>query len=248
MTQGRPSPLLAPTRSRTSPSSQNSCDRSSPRDERRTPGPFSTTGRRSSRLVGATQPTIGARPRFWKIRNTGPSCAMGVRVSRRVTSRSRDFPHALMNRLGVSLRLSVFLLSGALMPVACEGPGSRSSRPPKERVLGIPDASGGGIALRFRALADGGPLRVVEVTVGGVQRTVFWSREARAAVAFETVSSFSVENGRVVDDATGSVWTIEGRAIEGERSGERLSPLDEAYVAFWFAGAVFQPRTTVWSS
>lgn len=121
-------------------------------------------------------------------------------------------------------------------------------RPPKERVLGIPNASDGGVALPFRALDRGGPVRVVEVTVGGVRYTVFWSHEARAAMAYETSSSFSVQNGRFVDEATGSVWTIAGRAIDGEREGEQLDPVDEAYVAFWFAWAVFQPQTTVWSS
>jgi hypothetical protein len=66
-------------------------------------------------------------------------------------------------------------------------------------------------------------------------------------MAFETSASFSVENGRIVDDETGSVWSVEGRAIEGPRAGERLTPVSEAYVAFWFAWASFQPETTIWT-
>jgi len=119
-------------------------------------------------------------------------------------------------------------------------------RPPKERVLGIPNGSGGGVALPFGAL-NTARARVVTVAVGGTDRTVFWSREAQGAMAFETSSTFSVENGKIVDDETGSTWTIEGRAVAGRRAGERLTPVDEAYVAFWFAWAAFQPETTIWT-
>lgn len=83
--------------------------------------------------------------------------------------------------------------------------------------------------------------------MGGREVTVFWRREARSAMAFNTGASFSAVNGQIVDDATGSVWTIGGRAIEGARTGERLEPVSKAYVAFWFAWAVFQPATALWA-
>jgi len=121
-------------------------------------------------------------------------------------------------------------------------------RLPKERLLGIPNGSGGGVAVPFGALNDGTPARVVSVAVGGTEKTVFWSRDARTAMAFETSSTFTVDNGRIVDVGTGSVWSVEGRAVEGPRKGERLSPVEEAYVAFWFAWAAFQPETTLWTS
>ncbi|MFB6230493.1 MAG: DUF3179 domain-containing protein [Salinibacter sp.] len=121
-------------------------------------------------------------------------------------------------------------------------------RPPKERVLGIPVGDDGGVALPFGALDDGSAVRVVPVTAGGTQMTVFWSRKARGAMAFETSSTFSVEDGRIVDDATGSVWTVDGRAIEGPRAGDQLDPVDRAYVAFWFAWAGFQPETRLWTN
>ncbi len=120
-------------------------------------------------------------------------------------------------------------------------------RPPKERVLGIPSGSDGGVALPFNALDADGPVRVVTVAAGGAERTVFWSRDAQSAMAFETDDAFSVENGRIVDDETGSVWTVDGRAVEGPRAGEQLAPVNEAYVAFWFAWAAFQPETTIWT-
>ena len=123
-------------------------------------------------------------------------------------------------------------------------------RAPKERVLGLPNGSGGGIALPFGELAKSGDVSVVRVPAGGTQATVFWSEDAQAARAFETSRSFSVRDGQIVDDATGSVWSVEGRAIEGSLAGEgaQLTPLDTGYVAFWFAWAAFQPDTVIWTN
>lgn len=120
-------------------------------------------------------------------------------------------------------------------------------RPPKERVLGIPAGSMGGVALPFGALDNGSPARVVEVAPGSMNAVVFWKRTARAAMAFKMSSTFTVENGQIVDEETGSVWTIEGRAVGGPRKGEELTPVREAYVAFWFAWAAFHPDTDLWT-
>lgn len=120
-------------------------------------------------------------------------------------------------------------------------------RSPKERVLGIP-AGDGGVALPFRALDAKGPVRVVRVTAGGVRRTVFWSRDAESAMAFETSTAFAVQDGAIVDEKTGSTWSVEGIAVDGPRAGERLTPVPEAYVAFWFAWADFQPETALWTN
>lgn len=120
-------------------------------------------------------------------------------------------------------------------------------RPPKERVLGIPSGADGGVALPFGALRGDTPKRVVTIAVGGTERTVFWSEEARGAMAFETSSTFTVENGQILDERTGSVWTVDGRAVDGDRKGEELNRVDEAYVAFWFAWAAFQSETTIWT-
>ena len=128
-----------------------------------------------------------------------------------------------------------------------EGTPIDDRRPPKERVLGIPTGVEGGVAVPFRALDDGAAARVVEVAVQGRETVVFWNRAGRAAMAFEASAAFTVEDGRIVDEETGSVWTVEGRAIEGPRRGEQLTPLREAYVAFWFAWAAFQSETAVWT-
>ena len=124
-------------------------------------------------------------------------------------------------------------------------------RPPKERLLGIPNGDGG-LALPFGAL-DSQPVQTVEVTVGGEPMVVFWDRAAQGAMAYHPTLngqrlSFSVQNERIVDDATGSTWTVGGRAVEGPQSGASLEPVRRAYVAFWFAWAVFQPDTDLWSA
>jgi hypothetical protein len=48
------------------------------------------------------------------------------------------------------------------------------------------------------------------------------------------------------DNETGSTWRLDGLATDGPMAGERLTPLAEAYVAFWFAWADFHRATWVW--
>lgn len=125
-------------------------------------------------------------------------------------------------------------------------------RPPKERVLGIPSGNGG-IAFPFGTLDEGAPVRVVSETVDGQPVVVFWDRAKRAAMAYtpETDAgplTFVVQGGRIVDTATSSAWTVDGRAFEGPLSGTQLTPVKQAYVAFWFAWAAFQPETRLWEA
>ena len=124
-------------------------------------------------------------------------------------------------------------------------------RPPKERVLGIPASGSASIAFPFGALDAEGPKRVVEETVDGDPVVVFWSRARRGAMAFRPVVNgqpaiFEVRDGRIVDTATESTWTVGGEAIDGPLSGTRLTPIREAYVAFWFAWAAFEEDTRLW--
>ncbi len=58
--------------------------------------------------------------------------------------------------------------------------------------------------------------------------------------------TLDVQDGAYVDEETGSRWDLSGRAVAGPLEGERLEPVADAYVAFWFAWAGFQPQTTVW--
>jgi hypothetical protein len=125
-------------------------------------------------------------------------------------------------------------------------------RPPKERILGVPVGEEGGVAIPFGELDGDASARAVDVTVGGEERVVFWDAEARGAMAYRPMLegealSFSVQNGRIVDEQTGSTWTVDGRAVEGESAGARLEPVSRAYVSFWFAWAAFQPEAEIWN-
>ena len=125
-------------------------------------------------------------------------------------------------------------------------------RPPKERVLGIPDSFTGGSAFPFEELKTSERLAIpfLHAGRGGV---VFWERDAEAALSFfDEVAgaelSFDVTSDGFVDSNTGTRWRLDGLAIEGPLAGERLEPVPEAYVAFWFAWADFQTETWVWLS
>jgi hypothetical protein len=122
-----------------------------------------------------------------------------------------------------------------------------SRRPPKERVLGIPDGADGGRAYPFGALAALGPVAVVDEG----EHVVFWSQAARAAMAYRPLTegqrlTFEVLEGKITDLETGSTWDASGIASSGSLAGRRLEPLTEAYVAYWFAWAAFHDNTTLW--
>ena len=123
-------------------------------------------------------------------------------------------------------------------------------RAPKEWVLGLPSAAGG-LAFPFHALNDGGPARVVHIN-DGQPLVVFWDRASQAAMAYRlptdaTAQTFEVRDGALFDLETGSRWRIDGRAVAGPLRGQRLQPVRDAYVAFWFAWAAFQPETALWT-
>ena len=125
------------------------------------------------------------------------------------------------------------------------------SRPPKERVLGIPDGDGG-LAFPFFELAEAGPVAAAHGRVGGEDVVALWSEEAGGGAIYRPVVdsgrlTFTGTDGRIEDRETGSAWSLDGRAVSGPLAGARLEPVAESYVAFWFAWSIFQPDTGVWS-
>ncbi len=56
--------------------------------------------------------------------------------------------------------------------------------------------------------------------------------------------TFRLENDSILDDQTGSKWTILGEAVEGPLAGQALKPLIHAN-HFWFAWQAFFPETEV---
>ena len=119
----------------------------------------------------------------------------------------------------------------------------RHAATPEERVLGIPDGEGG-LAFPVMALDNGEPMRAVHATLRGEPIVVFFDRARRAAAAYylsgrHAQRTFTVRDGHVIDAQTGSEWQVDGLAISGELAGNRLPPIAEAYVSFWFAWAAF---------
>ena len=124
-------------------------------------------------------------------------------------------------------------------------------REPKERVLGVVQGSDGGTAFPFGLLRRADK-RAIAIRAQSADAVVFWDRSADGAAAyFRDVDgqalTFRVDAGRIVDGETGSVWTVDGLAVEGPLEGERLHWVPKTYVAFWFAWATFQPESVVWN-
>jgi hypothetical protein len=125
-------------------------------------------------------------------------------------------------------------------------------RPSKERVLGVPDATvHGGLAFPFGALQALGPVAVAQDQVDGKGLVVFWRTDLEGASAFwrevnAQELTFSVQDGEVVDEETGTTWDFLGVGSGGGSDGERLQPVVEATVAYWGAWAAFYPDTDVW--
>jgi hypothetical protein len=130
--------------------------------------------------------------------------------------------------------------------------------PLMERIVGITgekDAK----AYSFRALRRVG---VTEGRVGDKHYVIFFqdgtrtaldaadiarSRDVGAVGVFSPESegrilTFQREDGRIVDQQTGSAWNLLGIALSGPLAGRRLTPVEHV-VSFAFAWLVFRPDT-----
>ena len=130
-------------------------------------------------------------------------------------------------------------------------------RPVKERVLGLPPVGDHepGIAFPYLALrAEPGSWAAVETRWNGVDAVVFWADQRGGGGVLlplhpttgETLVFRTDPVRGIVDTATGTSWSITGAGRDGELAGLRLTPVAEAYVAFWGAWAAFHPETRLW--
>lgn len=94
---------------------------------------------------------------------------------------------------------------------------------------------------------------LIQTTLGETP-IVVWSRSPASAwmAAFQrdvdgTTLDFEVADGGFRDLQTGTLWSVEGRAIEGSQSGKMLAPLDFVSVK-WNAWSGFHPHTSVYES
>ena len=133
--------------------------------------------------------------------------------------------------------------------------------PPVERVIAV-SAGGVDAAFPLSALQE---MSVINYTLGDRDIAVFFktgtasaldaaviadARDVGSAAAFDAELdgrrlTFSAADGAIRDAETGSVWSISGRAVEGELAGASLTPLAHGN-HFWFAWAAFKPNTLLY--
>lgn len=133
--------------------------------------------------------------------------------------------------------------------------------PPVERVIAV-SAGGVDAAFPLSALQE---MSVVNYTLGDRDIAVFFktgtasaldaaviadARDVGSAAAFDAELdgrrlTFSAADGVIRDAETGSVWSISGKAVEGELTGASLTPLAHGN-HFWFAWAAFKPDTLLY--
>ena len=159
-----------------------------------------------------------------------------------------DSPYfAINNPYGGYDEVDGFFALGAMPPID-------PRRPPKERVIGIPPSDGDpGIAFPFGALTGSvNGFEAIRFTYGGRPSVLLWSDEAEGGMAFrlETAAGQDVSlvptGAGFRDEGTGSIWTVDGRAVSGAMQGARLVALERAFVSFWGAWAAFHPGAQLW--
>ena len=135
-----------------------------------------------------------------------------------------------------------------------------SRLPAMERVVALELEDGWAVAFdRLRKV------QVVNDRAAGTPFVVFWRQGAASALDRGEISqgrdvgqtgvydrridgrvlTFYPVRGGFRDRETRSGWNLAGRAVDGPLRGQRLQPIPHGN-HFWFAWAVFRPKTTVW--
>ena len=134
---------------------------------------------------------------------------------------------------------------------------------PVERVVGI-NIGDESIAIPYTDLAA---KSVTNFTLGGQELVVFHKAGVRSTLDAERLANgrdvgavgvfdpnldgrkftFAIEDGRIVDNETGSVWSILGRATSGSLQGKQLTAVVHHPGQFWFSWVAFKPNTRLYS-
>lgn len=147
-------------------------------------------------------------------------------------------------------------------PFLYHGPQPDGRLPPMARILGV-EINNDPVAYPYDVLKE---RRVMNAIVGGTPIVVIWKpgtaspvdapevhagRDVGAAVAFDRRSgglmlTFRWEGDHLIDEQTGSVWDMTGRAVAGPmaRENRSLTPVI-AVDSFWFSWSVFKPATRI---
>lgn len=131
-----------------------------------------------------------------------------------------------------------------------------------QRVIGVEHAGdSGAFALE---VVSGGAGKATAVTVGDASLVIFWLAGQASALDTTAISegrdvgstgvfvpqaagrdlTFTHDGDNFIDVETGSVWLINGEAVEGALAGERLTQLPHLDT-FWFAWSTYQPDTSL---
>ncbi len=146
-------------------------------------------------------------------------------------------------------------------PFLYQGPETPGLLPPMARVITV-DLNGEAVAYPYDVLQK---VHVVNDSVGGVPIAVFWEAGTASALDAEAIPqgrdvgtantfsrvldgetlTFRYEDGRILDDQTGSAWNVLGEAVAGKLKGRHLEPV-VSINHFWFSWAAFRPDTRVY--
>lgn len=141
------------------------------------------------------------------------------------------------------------------------GPRTPDQLPPVARVLTL-DLNGEAVAYPYDVLERE---HVANDNVGGVEVVILWApgtasaldtsdiaagRDVGAAIAYsrslgDLSLAFTFDDGRILDEQTGSEWDILGQAVNGELAGSQLEPV-VSINHFWFSWAAFKPETRIY--
>ncbi|MDK1017052.1 MAG: DUF3179 domain-containing protein [Actinomycetota bacterium] len=131
-----------------------------------------------------------------------------------------------------------------------------------QRVIGVEhEGDSGAFALE---VVSGGAGKATAVTVGDASLVIFWLAGQASALDTAAISegrdvgstgvfvpraagrdlTFTHDGDNFIDVETGSVWLINGEAVEGALAGERLTQLPHLDT-FWFAWSTYQPDTSL---
>ncbi|MBI4523331.1 MAG: DUF3179 domain-containing protein [Deltaproteobacteria bacterium] len=117
----------------------------------------------------------------------------------------------------------------------------------KEVVIGV-KLNGRQMAIQKQALRG---KKLINTQLAGVPLAAFYDPDLDVARVFvrqlkDKSTTFRSDKDRIVDELTGSLWTADGRSVEGKMSGSQLRPAS-AFDVMWFAWYAFFPGSEVLS-
>jgi hypothetical protein len=146
-------------------------------------------------------------------------------------------------------------------PFLFRGPETPGVLPAMARVLTV-DFEGEAVAYPYELLQE---KSVINDTISGTEVVVFWQPGTASALDSSSIAegddvgagvsfsrlvdgkmlTFSLVDGKIVDDQTGSEWDVFGQATSGEFAGTQLAPVVSVN-HFWFSWAAFKPETRIY--